>query len=56
VHALLGSLLTRTFAQKGHHRKHDKILHATLTLTRTKKTVIYKTLAEKMDFANQSHK
>jgi uncharacterized Zn-finger protein len=47
VHALLGNLPTRTMAEKRHHRKHDKILHATLIFTRTKKTVTYKTLAEK---------
>jgi hypothetical protein len=44
---VLGNLPTRTTAEKRHHRKHDKILHATLIFTRTKKTVTYETLAKK---------
>jgi hypothetical protein len=47
VHALLGNLPTRTLAEKRQHRQHDKILHATLIFTRTKKTVTTKTLPEK---------
>jgi hypothetical protein len=47
VHALLGNLPTKTTAKKRYHRKHDKILHATLIFTRTKKTVTTKTLATK---------
>jgi hypothetical protein len=43
-------------AEKKYHRKLDKILHATLILTRTKKTMTYKTLAIKMDFAKQNYK
>jgi hemerythrin-like domain-containing protein len=49
----LGNLPARTTAEKRHHRKHDKILHATLIFTRTKKTVTYETLAKK-DFAKQT--
>jgi len=47
VHALLGNLPTKTTAEKRHRRKHTKILHATLILTRTKKTVTTKTFATK---------
>jgi hypothetical protein len=47
VHALLGNLPTRTLAEKRRHRQHDKILHAIFIFTKTKKTVTYKTPAEK---------
>ena len=53
VHALLGNLPTRTLAEKRRHRQHDKILHATLIFTRTKKLWLTKRLLKK-DFAKHT--
>ena len=41
---------------KRQHCKLDWILHATLLLTKTQKSQLTKTLAEKKNFANQNHK
>jgi hypothetical protein len=54
VHALLGNLYAyQNDGRKKYHRKHDKILHATLIFTRTKKTVTTKRLLQKMTLLNE---